>query len=212
MASGAIGARQRWRQKCWQWARRYGPAEISGTAFAFIGTTATYHFSGDRVLAAIAGAVGESIGFYGLIATAEWRRERARGYGWWRTTTSTARLLLAEFGLIELFDTTTLRPLFMYLGPGITGGIGSGTLLGKLAADATFYGVAIVSYEFIQRRRRRAPVSTGKAGTSADEEITRVIVRDEITRPTQTLVARTGTRNAGPAAKGPAKAVRSGSA
>src|SRR3954451_24710738 len=99
MATEANGLRQRWRQKCWQWARRYVPAEIAGTACAFIGTTVIYHLFTDRVLAAFAGTIGESIGFYGLIGTVEWRRERARGYSAWRTTTTTVRLLLAEFGL-----------------------------------------------------------------------------------------------------------------
>ncbi|WP_433077397.1 hypothetical protein ACQP1P_34400 [Dactylosporangium sp. CA-052675] len=130
--------------------------------------------SHDRVLAALAGTVGEIVGFYGLVATVEWRRERARGYGLQRTTTSTARLLIAEFGLIELLDSTTLRPLFMYLGPGITGGIGSGTLLGKLLADLVFYGVAIVSYELIRRRRRMR---------AAAEEDTVEITGAEVTQP-----------------------------
>ncbi|MFI5911941.1 hypothetical protein [Dactylosporangium sp. NPDC051541] len=142
--------------------------------------------SADRVLAAIAGTVGEIVGFYGLIATVEWRRERRRGFGLRRTTASTARLLLAEFGLIEILDSTTLRPLFMYLGPSITGGMGSGTLLGKLMADLAFYGVAIVSYELIRRRRRETvPAAAVPAGADADtvdlrrnaDEVTQPIVR-----------------------------------
>ncbi|WP_426502075.1 hypothetical protein ACPPVO_30990 [Dactylosporangium sp. McL0621] len=141
----------------------------------------------DRVLAALAGTAGEIVGFYGLIATVEWRRERARGYNLRRTTTSTARLLLAEFGLIEVLDSTTLRPLFMYLGPDITGGIGTGTLLGKLMADVAFYGVAIVSYELIRRRRRE----TVPAGADEDTveltggEVTQplAVIDDEVTQP-----------------------------
>lgn len=121
----------------------------------------------DRVLAAVAGTVGEFIGFYGLIATVEWRRERTRGYGWRLTTISTARLLLAEFGLIEVLDSTAVRPLFMYLGPGITGGLGTGTLLGKLMADVVFYGVAIVCYELVRRRRREKAALLADAKTVA---------------------------------------------
>ncbi|MEU7871416.1 hypothetical protein [Dactylosporangium sp. NPDC049140] len=145
----------------------------------------------DRVLAALAGTAGEIVGFYGLIATVEWRRERARGYNLRRTTTSTARLLLAEFGLIEVLDSTTLRPLFMYLGPDITGGIGTGTLLGKLMADVAFYGVAIVSYELI-RRRRRETVPAG-AGEDTVEltggEVTQplAVIGDAVTQPPAVL-------------------------
>ncbi|GAA3297057.1 hypothetical protein Dvina_23750 [Dactylosporangium vinaceum] len=175
----AAGLRPRWRAKVWVWARRYVPAELFGTACAFLGTALIYGLYSDRVLAAIAGTVGEIVGFYGFIATVEWRRERARGFGLRRTTASTARLLLAEFGLIEILDSTTLRPLFMYLGPSITGGMGTGTLLGKLMADVAFYGVAIVSYELI-RRRRRAPVPAG-----ADEDTVDLNARagNEVTQP-----------------------------
>lgn len=188
MSTEAVGLRQRWRQKCWQWARRYVPAEIVGTACALTSTAVVYGLSTDRVLAAMAGTAGETVGFYGLIATVEWRRERARGYGLQRTTTSTARLLLAEFGLIEVLDSTILRPLFMYLGPDITGGIGSGTLLGKLMADVAFYGVAIVSYELIRRRRDTVPAAAGTdtvdPSTHADAEVTQPIaVRPSLIRP-----------------------------
>lgn len=193
MSTEAIGLRQRWRQKCWQWARRYVPAEIVGTACALISTAVVYSLFTDRVLAAVAGTAGEMLGFYGLIATVEWRRERARGYGLRRTTTSTARLLLAEFGLIEILDSTTLRPLLMYLGPNITGSIGSGTLLGKLMADVVFYGVAIISYELVRRRRDTAPAAAGKdTGEDTVELSTRVDA--EVTRPIATIGAATTQR------------------
>ncbi|WP_433061170.1 hypothetical protein [Dactylosporangium sp. CS-033363] len=210
MATEAIGMRQRWRQKLWVWARRYVPAEIAGTICAFIGTAVIYGMFTDRVLAAVAGTVGEIVGFYGLIATVEWRRERARGYGLRRTTTSTARLLVAEFGVIEVLDSTILRPFFMYLGPGITGGMGSGTLLGKLMADVAFYGVAIVSYELIRRRRKER-----FAAEEDTVELTRR-VEDEITQPIPLQpgpVRIPAQRKAGPRAKArkglPARTVRS---
>jgi hypothetical protein len=189
----AVGLRPRWRQKVLSWARRYVPAEIAGTVCAFLGTAVIYSLFSDRVLAAIAGTVGEIIGFYGFIATVEWRRERKRGYDLRRTTTSTARLLLAEFGLIELLDSTTLRPLFMYLGPSITGGMGSGTVLGKLMADVAFYGVAIVSYELIRRcRRETVPAVAGaRRGSRVEEDTVDLNGRagDEITQPIVRLPA-----------------------
>jgi hypothetical protein len=214
MATEAIGLRQRWRQKLFVWARRYVPAEIAGTVCAFIGTAVIYGIFTDRVLAAVAGTVGEIIGFYGLIATVEWRRERARGYGLRRTTTSTARLLLAEFGVIEVLDSTILRPFFMYLGPGLTGGMGSGTLLGKLMADVAFYGVAIISYEMI-RRRRKEPIAARTGAEEDTVELTRR-VEDEITQPIALpsgAVHIPAQRKAGPRAKArkglPARSLRS---
>jgi hypothetical protein len=130
-----------------------------------------YGILGDRAVAAIAGTVSENLGFYGTLAIAEWRRQHALGYGVWRTSALTARLLLAEFGLIEVLDSTVLRPMFMYVGPGITGGISSGILLGKVMADVAFYAVAITSYELIRRRAAQGPAlvraADDAAGTSA---------------------------------------------
>jgi hypothetical protein len=66
----------------------------------------------------------------------------------------TALALFAEFGPAEALDSLLVRPVCMYTGPFLTGGVASGSLLGKIAADAVFYTVAIVSYEVAQRRTR----------------------------------------------------------
>jgi hypothetical protein len=156
MATEAVGRGARWRHKCWQWCRRYLPAELTGTVCAFIGTTLICGIFADRTLAAFAGTLSENVGFYGVLAVFEWQRQHTAGQGPLRTTVLTARLLIAEFGLIELLDSTLLRPLFLYVGPELTGGLGSGTLLGKVMADATFYLVAIASSELFRRRTSAA--------------------------------------------------------
>jgi hypothetical protein len=152
MATETAGRWERWRHKCWQWCRRYLPAELAGTICAFLGTAVIYGIFADRAAAAIAGTLSENVGFYGILAAFEWHRQHVAGQGLLRTAASTARLLIAEFGLIEVLDSAVLRPLFMYLGPGLTGGIGSGAVLGKLMADGVFYLAAITSYELIRRR------------------------------------------------------------
>jgi hypothetical protein len=166
MATQAVGRGARWRRKFWHWCRRYLPAEIAGTVCALVTTTVIYGMLSDRAVAAIAGTVSENLGFYGTLAIIEWRRQHSLGHGVWRTAARTFRLLLAEFGLIEALDSTVLRPMFMYLGPGITGGIGTGILLGKVMADVAFYAVAITSYELI--RRRASHTGTALVGAADD--------------------------------------------
>jgi hypothetical protein len=112
---------------------------------AVAGAWLTYRITGDRVIAAITGTMAENVGFYGVMAVIEWRNQGGR---LWRTV----KALFAEFGPAEALDSLLVRPLWMYTGPFLTGGIAGGSLLGKLMADLVFYAVAIVSYEIVQRR------------------------------------------------------------
>jgi len=68
MATEAVERGARWRRKCWQWCRRYLPAELAGTAYAFIGTTLICGIFADRAAVAFAGTVSENVGFYGVLA------------------------------------------------------------------------------------------------------------------------------------------------
>jgi O-antigen/teichoic acid export membrane protein len=126
---------------------RYLPAEVVGTVCAVAGAYVAFLVLADRAVAAIVGTMAENVGFYGVMAVVEWRRRRAR------SVRRTALALFAEFGPAEALDSLLVRPACMYLGPLLTGGIASGSLLGKLAADGVFYAVAIVGYEIMQRRK-----------------------------------------------------------
>ncbi|GAA0950970.1 hypothetical protein [Virgisporangium aurantiacum] len=143
----------RWRRLIGRWCARYLPAEVVGTISAVASAYFAYLATGDRATAAIAGTIGENVGFYGVMAVIEWRRQGEMGpMGRQAKALRTIRVLSAEFGPAELIDSLLVRPGAMYVGPFVTGGITSGSLLGKIMADAVFYAVAIASFEIVQRR------------------------------------------------------------
>ena len=82
-----------------------------------------------------------------------------------RRAAAVLALTVVEFGPAELADTILIRPAAMFLGSLATGNILVGVLIGKVAADLAFYGLAITSYEFAVRRwmlRFRRPASGGE--------------------------------------------------
>jgi hypothetical protein len=172
------GRGPRWLRKAGEWCARYLPAEIVGTVCAVIGAYVAFRIMEDRAVAAISGTLAENVGFYGVMTVTEWRRQAAGRPGLHRRAGRTAAVLFAEFGPAEALDSLLVRPVCMYLGPFVTGGIASGSLLGKLIADAVFYAVAIVSYEFVQRRF--APAGATVTAVSVPER-TLLVARPEKT-------------------------------
>ena len=108
-----------------KWCTRYLPAEVVGTVCAVLAAYLAVRVTGDRAVAAITGTMAENVGFL-------------QSHG--------------RHGMAAAVGRSSRRPLCMYVGPFLTGGIASGSLLGKLAADAVFYVVAAVSYEAVRRR------------------------------------------------------------
>jgi hypothetical protein len=160
----------RWRRLIRRWCARYLPAEVIGTISAVTSAYVAYLATGDRALAAIFGTIGENVGFYSVMAVVEWRRQGTAGpMGLQARAQRTIRVLSAEFGPAELIDSLVVRPGAMYLGPFVTGGITSGSLLGKIMADAVFYAVAIASFELVHRRATggRGPVGAGAPAVKA---------------------------------------------
>jgi hypothetical protein len=141
-----------------RWIRRYTLAEIAGIGTALAASAATLEVTGNVVVAAYAGTVGENLGFYGvMIAREAWADRRAarqagRPYDMAAGLATAARLLF-EFGPAELLDSALLRPLAMGLGIHFIGGPW-GVVAGKLAADVTFYLPVIASYELRERLAR----------------------------------------------------------
>jgi hypothetical protein len=141
------------RRKLLEWARRYLPAEALGTSTALAAAWVEYALSGSLVSAAIAGTIGEALGYYGYIVIREvlrhggGRRLRGAPRRRWRLGIKTVRDLLIEFGPAELIDSFLARPFFMYLMPSLLHDFTAGILVGKLAADAIFYSLAIGAYE-----------------------------------------------------------------
>jgi hypothetical protein len=128
------------------WLARYGPAEAGDLLGTLAGAAMVAPLWGD-VGAAYGGTIGSFIGFYGLVALRDIaalpvRRPRLR------VAFMTMRNLAVEFGPSEVADSLLVRPAMMYLGANLVGHSLIGVLLGKLAADLVFYGVAAIGYRF----------------------------------------------------------------
>jgi hypothetical protein len=135
------------------WVKYYLPAEITGTVFAVFIAIITFHITGEHAVSAVAATIGENVGFYAAMAVTEWRIQlTTTGPGFVARIKRTFGVLFIQFGPAEALDSVLLRPLSMYVGPMVTGGIGTGVVLGKIMADVLFYAVAITSREIHRRR------------------------------------------------------------
>jgi hypothetical protein len=139
--------------------------EAAGITTAYAGYLLTHAAIANVVVASYGGALGENVGYYGVILTREVHgdlgeaRRAGRPYGW-RGLLATLRNLFVEFGLAELLDSTLVRPLAFGLGTHYLG-TELGIVVGKLTADVTFYVPAIAFYELRKkwfRRRTAQPV------------------------------------------------------
>lgn len=141
-----------------EWIRRYLPMEVAGTACALAAAATVSRLDGGPAHAAVAGSIAEAVGFYGvawiLVARSHPTRKLSR----------TARDLAVEFGPAEVLDSLLLRPGLMYLGARSLGDLTTGVLVGKLAADAVFYLVAIAGHE-VGRRRFPPAAAPGREPT-----------------------------------------------
>jgi ornithine decarboxylase len=124
-----------------EWVNRYLPAEAAAIAGAVLAAWLVdrVHFA---AATAFAGAIGETLAFYAVIIA------RQRGV--------LLRSLLIEFGVAESADTFLVRPLAMYIASALVGQAVLGVVLGKLAADVVFYGLAITGYEINRAMKKQA--------------------------------------------------------
>ena len=152
-----------WRRKGAEWLERYGVAEVVGLCTAVTGSFAARALTGSELAAAYGGAMGENVGYYGVIISREVARDRRaaaalnRAYGL-AGAARTTRNLLFEFGIAEVLDSAVLRPLAMGLGVRFFGRA-AGVVVGKLVADVTFYVPVICAYElrrYLAHSRSRA--------------------------------------------------------
>ena len=138
------------------WIKRYLPGEIICAITALLAATAAYFLTGNRVVIAYAGTWGENLGFYGFMSIRDIihsrRHHKANNlkYGV-NSFIKTFRNLLLEFGFSEVLDSFLIRPFFMYIFPFIVGNIALGVLIGKIAADITFYIPTVIAYELRKR-------------------------------------------------------------
>jgi hypothetical protein len=122
----------------WALVRRYGIAELAGTAAACTGVWVVHWLEGSAYTAGLSGSLCESAGYYAAILWIDARRRRRRG-----AILRSLGGLVVEFGPAEIVDTLLTRPLLMAAGPLITGHPIAGTLAGKAAADVLFYAVVV---------------------------------------------------------------------
>jgi hypothetical protein len=152
-----------WRQRFGAWRRRYGLAELVGTAALILAALAVRRATGSIALAALAGSLAEAGWFYAVLLVRESRLERkdARVGGFEpRPLRELGRDLLLEFGAAERLDGLLLRPLCLGLGLWLIGGW-LGLLLGKLLADVLFYGPLLALFHW---RGSGRPGSRGGGG------------------------------------------------
>jgi hypothetical protein len=139
-----------------EWLARYLPLEIAATACSLAGGLAAAAVGMNAAVVAYAATWAENAGFYGYALTREVRRAMsstplpAMALG--PALLSSSRALVAEFGAAEVLDSFVVRPACMYLLPQITGNLAVGLVLGKIAADIAFYGLAVAAYEWRKSR------------------------------------------------------------
>lgn len=124
------------------WIVRYLPAEIVGTAAMVLAGLAVTIWTDAPALIAIAALIGESIGFYSVLAITIYAEQSAVSPTRRRAVARTFMLLLAEFGPAELLDTLLIRPAALMLGVWLLPDPMWGLLAGKVVADVIFYAIA----------------------------------------------------------------------
>ena len=129
-----------------EWLARYAPAEVAATLGAVLGASAAGRFGGATSATVFAAVIAETVAFYTVLFIRDLRRRSTRRPGG-RAVWTTLRNLLVEFGPAELLDTFAVRPLAMYVAATVVGDMLTGVVLGKIAADAVFYTLAIIGYE-----------------------------------------------------------------
>jgi len=148
------------RQRVREWVARYLPLEVLGTLAALLGAWLAFGLTDSLILAALAGTVAETVGYYALVVVRgvrahltsdRVRRVPSRAWRGLLAATLALRSLAAEFGPAEVLDTALVRPALMLAVPAAWGGHPAAWLVGKLLADVVFYVVTIVSFELGRR-------------------------------------------------------------
>ena len=137
-----------------EWFDRYKYAEIAATSAALASSQFSRIFDGLTTAYLITFA--EYVAFYGVIVFMAYQKlvktnrlldKKTR----LKEVAILIRNLLLEFGYPAVLDLFFIRPFCMYWMPILTGNYFMGIILGKIAADSIFYGLAIVNYELIKK-------------------------------------------------------------
>ena len=139
-----------------EWFDRYKYAEIAATSAALASSQFSRIFNGLTTAYLITFA--EYFAFYGVILFMAYKKLAAKNRLLDKKTSLKEilfliRNLLLEFGYPAVLDLFFIRPFCMYWMPILTGNYFMGIILGKIAADSIFYGLAIVNYELIKKNQ-----------------------------------------------------------
>jgi len=151
------------------WIFRYLPAEVAGTAAMIAAGLLVTFWTTAPLAIALAAVVGESLGFYLVLAVTIYGEQAPQTIGaphgrrW--AVRRTLLLLLAEFGPAELLDSLLIRPAALFLGVLILADPVWGMLAGKIVADLVFYAFAAGAFTFTDRAGLR--VARPRTGAAA---------------------------------------------
>lgn len=142
-----------------EWLWRYGPAEVISLATTLGASWIALSVTGSKTWTAFAGTWGGNIGYFGTILLSDIIQTRKRLTSEGKRFTirillKILRALFIEFGIAEVFDSLLIRPALLYWMPVWLQHMTWGLILGKFAADLTFYIPAIISYELSRRKFR----------------------------------------------------------
>lgn len=148
------------KHKIKEWVQRYLPAEIVATVGALTFASVSYNITGNGIISAYMGTIGENIGYYGYITLKDINHSKKhheknnKKYGI-VSFLKNIRNLILEFGFSEFLDSFFVRPFCMYVFPIIIGNYITGIIIGKIVADIVFYVPTIIAYEL--RKKHISP-------------------------------------------------------
>lgn len=139
-----------------EWFDRYKYPEIAATSAALASSQFSRIFDGLTTAYFITFA--EYFAFYGVILFMAYKKLVEANKSLDSNTSlkellDLLRNLILEFGYPAILDFFFIRPFCMYWMPILTGNHITGIILGKITADSIFYGLAIVNYEWIKRKK-----------------------------------------------------------
>lgn len=147
--------------KARRWLKRFLLAELIGTITAVVASYISFLSIHNEIVAAYAGSIGETVGFYATI----YRHDMLVKNRKLKETNERPSLadylhiakdMVFDFGAAEMVDSLLLRPFFMYIFPRWLNNHTAGIVAGKLASDICFYVPVIVIYEIrvLMKKRR----------------------------------------------------------
>ena len=147
--------------KAKKWLKRFLSAEIIGTITAVAASYIAHYAAKNLIVAAYAGSIGETLGFYTTIIIQDVLIEQRKLKSVNKTLSFKIfiyilRNILFDFGFAEIIDSLFIRPFCMFIFPLWIKNYPIGILAGKIASDICFYVPVIISYElriFFQRKK-----------------------------------------------------------